>query len=117
MKAVSSETTVTMIGETIPGPTLWLQTCLRIDLSHGDHTLCLSIAGFQDGKSAAEIMTRSACSDQSRSDCDSQNFRLAFTVQPFSLPSSLTRRRRSRSRVCCARSRDRGAVSPACATE
>src|SRR6476646_10499581 len=47
----------------------------------------LSIAGFQDGKSAAEILIRSACSDQSRSDRDSQNFRLAVSVAS---PSSAT---------------------------
>ena len=37
---------------------------------------------FQDGKSAAEILIRSACSDQLRRDCNSQNFRLAVPVDP-----------------------------------
>ena len=37
---------------------------------------------FQDRKSAAEILIRSACSDQLRRDCNSQNFRLAVPVDP-----------------------------------
>jgi hypothetical protein len=46
----------------------------------------LSIADFHDGKSAAEmILIRSACSDQSRRDCNSQNFRLAVSVTSLSL--------------------------------
>lgn len=57
----------------------------------GDHTLCLSIAGFQDGKSAAEIvLIRSACSDQSRRDCNSQNFRLAVSVASPSSAASIS---------------------------
>src|SRR5258705_8769035 len=52
--------------------------------------LLMSIAGFQDGKSAAEILIRSACSDQSRRDCNSQNFRLAVSVASPSSAASIS---------------------------